>query len=116
MLGYYSLSMGSLARANLPLVAQRRLPNFPIPVARLARLAVARSAQGQGVGEGLLMGALVRCHALSQVIGLVAVVVDAKHERARAFYRRYTFEELPDQPLTLWLPMSSLRALLPGCR
>ncbi|MEP7011883.1 MAG: hypothetical protein ABJC13_16285 [Acidobacteriota bacterium] len=39
-------------------------------------------------------------------------MIDAKHEKAKAFYSRYEFEALPDHPLTLWLPLSGLRKLL----
>lgn len=111
ILGYYTLSMGSLTRANLPTALQKKLPNFPIPVARLGRLAVDVSAQGKGMGEDLLMHALRRCIALSNEIGMLAVVVDAKHEKAKQFYLRYGFEELPDQPLLLFIAASTLQEL-----
>jgi GNAT superfamily N-acetyltransferase len=111
VLGYYSLAVGALDRANLPPVAARRLPNFPLPVARLARLAVARRAQGKGLGEDLLLDALARCLRVADEVGIAAVLIDAKHDRARAFYARYEFESLPDRPLTLWLPLAAVRKL-----
>jgi GNAT superfamily N-acetyltransferase len=111
--GYYSLAVGAILRADLPSTAQRfRFPNFPLPVARLARLAVDSSQQGKGIGAGLLFDALSRCLHVAEEVGIVAVVVDAKHERAKAFYSRYEFDALPDQPLTLWLPLPALRKLL----
>lgn len=111
LVGYYSLSMSSIPRDNLPEALQKRFPAFPIPVARLARLAVDRQYQGQGAGEFLFMAALQQCYALSLGIGMVAVVVDAKHERAAQFYRQYGFEGLPDQPLLLWLTAKKLAKL-----
>jgi GNAT superfamily N-acetyltransferase len=111
ILGYYSLAVGAMARTNLPDKAAKRFPNFPIPIVRLARLAVDRQAQGLGLGDHLLMDALHRCRQAARDVGIVAVVIDAKHERARAFYARYEFETLPDQPLTLWLPMTVLQRL-----
>src|SRR5262245_38867790 len=60
VLGYYSLAVGAIDRANLPPAAARRFPNFPLPIARLARLAVDRSEQGRGLGEHLLLDALAR--------------------------------------------------------
>lgn len=111
VLGYYSLAVGAIDRANLPQAAARRFPNFPIPIARLARLAVDRHQQGKGWGEDLLLDALSRCLRVSEEVGIAAVLIDAKHERAKAFYARYEFDTLPDRPLTLWLPLSALRRL-----
>ena len=111
VLAYYSLSVGSIDKTNLPINIAKRLPRFPIPIVRLARLAVDRSAQGLGLGEDMLLDALQRCLRVESEVGILAVLVDAKHERARAFYERYEFETLPDQPLTLWLPVSAIRKL-----
>lgn len=109
--GYYSLSMSSIPRDYLPTALQKRFPAFPLPVARVVRLAVDQRYQGQGVGEFLFIAALQRCHQLAQEIGMVAVVVDAKHAKAAQFYRQYGFESLPDQPLLLWLNTKKLKQL-----
>lgn len=114
VLGYYSVSAGAIGRENLPARASRRFPAFPIPVARLARLAVDQAFQGRGLGEDLLLDALNRVLRVSADIGIVAVLLDAKHEKARCFYARYEFESLPDQPLTLWLPLAAIEKLFPG--
>jgi len=114
ILGYYSLAAGSIPRADLPALDIRRLrfPNFPLPIARLARLAVDRSQQGNGIGAGLLYDALARCLHVAEDLGIAALIIDAKDEKAKAFYSRYEFVALPDQPLTLWLPLPALRKLL----
>jgi len=111
VLGYYSLAVGAIDKANLPPKASRRFPNFSLPVARLARLAVDQSQKGQGMGEDLLLDALSRCLRVAEEVGIAAVLIDAKHERAKAFYERYEFEALPDHPLTLWLPLPAVRKL-----
>jgi len=111
ILGYYSLAVGAIDKANLPHAAARRFPNFPLPIARLARLAVDRHQQGKGLGEDLLLDALSRCLRVAEEVGIAAVLIDAKHERAKAFYARYEFDALPDHPLTLWLPLPALRKL-----
>ncbi|HSS77948.1 MAG TPA: GNAT family N-acetyltransferase [Thermoanaerobaculia bacterium] len=111
ILGYYSLAAGSIHRADLPQSAARRFPNFPLPVARLARLAVDRTQQGKGIGAGLLFDAMARCLHAADHVGIAAVIIDAKDEKAKAFYSRYEFNALPDQPLTLWLPLPALRKL-----
>jgi len=80
-------------------------------VVRLARLAVDLRRQGQGLGEDLLIDALYRCLRVGEQVGILAVLVDAKHKHAKAFYSRYEFESLPDRPLQLWLPMIAVRRL-----
>lgn len=114
VLGYYSISAGAIGRGNLPARAAKRFPNFPIPVARLARLAVDREFQRRGLGEDLMMDALNRVLRASGDIGIVAMLIEAKDEKAKRFYARYEFESPPDQPLTLWLPMSGVGKLFPG--
>ncbi|MBF6571161.1 MAG: GNAT family N-acetyltransferase [Candidatus Binataceae bacterium] len=113
VLGYYSISAGAIDRDNLPTHAAKRFPSFPIPVARLARLAVDREFQGRGLGEDLLLDVLSRVRRASGDIGIVAVLLDAKHDKAKRFYARYEFESLPDRPLTLWLPMTAIANLFP---
>lgn len=111
VVGFYSLTVGAIERSNLPPAAAKRFPAFPLPIARLARLAVDQSQQGKGLGEYLLMDALFRCWHVTAEVGIIAVLVDAEHERAKAFYSRYDFVSLPDQPLTLWLPVTALSRL-----
>jgi GNAT superfamily N-acetyltransferase len=109
--GFYSLTMSAIRKANLPAKYANRFPNFPLPVACLARLAVASRHQRQGLGELLLADALQRCLRLSTEIGMIGVIVDAKDEKDRGWYERYEFERLPDSPLTLCLPVSAIERL-----
>lgn len=96
--------------------ARKRLPNYPLPALRLARLAVAESAQGQGIGKLLLRTIFRIAHEMADRTGCIAVVVDAKRE-AVALYERYGFEafemisgELGDRPapLPMFLPLGSI--------
>lgn len=111
VLAYYSLSMGSIDKTHLPAKLQKRFPHHPLPVVRLGRLAVDQQHQGKGLGKQLLAHALHKSYLLSQEIGMVAIVIDAKDEKARSFYMQYEFDHLPNQPLTLWLPVGALRQL-----
>ena len=106
--GFYSLAMSGIRRENLPEKNLNHFPNFPLPVARLARLAVDLNHQRQRLGELLLADALQRCLHISESIGMLGVIVDAKDEQARGWYERYEFERLPDSPLTLWLPVAAI--------
>jgi GNAT superfamily N-acetyltransferase len=112
VIGYYSLSAGSLEAADLPEELRRRLPKYPVPVVLLGRLAVAKSHQGDGIGSILLGDALQRVAEASQVMAVYAVVVDALNNQAADFYRQFGFIPLPSQPRKLFLPMDSIAALV----
>lgn len=112
VIGYYSLSAGSLDAADLPEALQRRLPRYPVPVVLLGRLAVAKTHQGKGLGSILLADALQRITQASQVMAVYAVIVDALNERAAEFYRQFGFIPLPSQPLKLFLPMDTVFTLV----
>jgi GNAT superfamily N-acetyltransferase len=74
----------------------------------LARVAVDRRFQGQGVGELLLFDVLGRAVVISEQTGLYAVVLDALTESAKTFYLRYGFRELLDDPFHLYLPIGTI--------
>ncbi len=112
VIGYYTLAAGAVAFERLPAQANRKLPKPPVPVVLLARLAVDSKAQGKGLGERLLLGALQRSLDLSNGLGVYAVEVVALDEVAAAFYRKYGFASLLDNPLHLYLPITTIKILL----
>ena len=111
VLGYFTLAAGSVRADVLPPEVAKRLPRYPVPVVVLARLAVDRSAQGEGLGAALLVEALRRAVRVASEIGVYAVEVVAKDDGARAFYERHGFAVLADDPLHLYLPVETARAL-----
>lgn len=110
VLGFYSLSMGEIDLSNLPETLRKKLPKHPVPVARMGRLAVDASTQGKGLGALLLVDAMKRVHAAAFSVGVYALLVDAKNEGAKSFYKKYGFLELMDEPMTLFLPLASFPA------
>jgi ribosomal protein S18 acetylase RimI-like enzyme len=108
VLGYYTLASAAIAFPALPPAAAKKLPKHPVPAVLLARLAVDASTQGQGLGEELLLDALHRSLALSAQLGIHAVVVDAIDEQAKAWYLKYGFLPLLDDPMHLYLPIGSI--------
>lgn len=112
VVGYYTLSAGGVAFAELPDHLRRRLPRYPIPVAHLGRLATCRSVRGQGLGEALLVDALKRSLRVADELGIMALEVRAKTDQAKAFYEKYGFEALLDDPLHLYLPLATARRAL----
>lgn len=114
VLGYYTLSAEAVEVSELPDLPKslgRKLPRYRrIGAALLGRLAVAKSAQGQRIGERLLYDALMRC--LVSEIPFVVVVVDPKDERAAAWYGRFGFRQMSGNRMVV--TMAELRAYFAG--
>lgn len=104
--GFVTVSAGQIATASLP--AQSKLPRHPAPILRIGRLAVDVRHQGKGTGQDLLAFALRLAVEFSQRVGLYAVVVDAKHGKAKAFHTKLGFIACMDSPLSLYLPVTTL--------
>lgn len=108
--GYYTLSSTSINMGDLPTDVSKKLPKYPIaPATLLGRLAVDTNYRGLRLGETLLMDALYR--SLQNNIASMAVVVDAKDDRARSFYEHYHFIRFPDYSHRLFLPMTLIEKM-----
>lgn len=105
--GYYTLSAGSIRAEDLPPVHKRRLPNYPVPVALLGRLAINKHYQGQKLGSILMADAVQRVAQASEVMAVYAIVVDAMNQSVAEFYRQFGFIPFVGQPLKLFLPISN---------
>ena len=77
----------------------------------LARLAVARSRQGSGLGKALLLDALRRAVRVSEEIGIYAVEVVALNDDARRFYLKFGFHSLEDDHMHLYLALKAIGKL-----
>jgi len=111
VLGFYALTISQADGTAVP--SKRSLPQV-VPVIRLGRLAIREDLQGKGfrLGEILLLNAIERVVEISNLGSGVALVVDAKHDKAASFYRKYGFRASPDSPLMLYLPISVCRELV----
>lgn len=105
--GYYALAAGAVSHREATGSVRRNMPD-PVPVIVLARLAVARQAQGMKLGVALLRDAVLRAQSVAESAGVRAVLVHALHEQARDFYAHHGFQPSPMHALTLMLPLSSL--------
>ena len=112
--GYYTLAYGSVEYDSVPERTRKGLARHDVPVMVLARLAVAREFQGEGLGKQLLRDALLRTLQAADIAGLRAVVVHAKDEAAKLFYQRFRFEAFPSEPFKLALLLKDLRAVVAG--
>lgn len=109
ILGYHTLAPASVAFARVPASVSKGLARHEVPIFRLARLAVDVSVQGLGLGQALIFAAGVRCLAVAQEVGGVALLIDAKSDRAAAWYASFGALRLDDAPSTLVLPLATLR-------
>jgi ribosomal protein S18 acetylase RimI-like enzyme len=111
--GYYTLASAGVLLGDLPPVLARKLPRYPsVPAVRMGRLAIDRGFAGGGLGAALLADALDR--ACRSEIAAYALTVDAKNEEAAAFYRHHGFMAFASAPLTLFLPLGTVRAAMAG--
>jgi GNAT superfamily N-acetyltransferase len=110
--GFYTLATGQVDFGDLPPDLLRRLPRRALPVAVLAWLGVNQSHQGQQLGNLLFAQALRDCHEAGQTFAFVAVILDCVDDRAKAFYQRWDFAELPGNPYRLFLSASTLAAMI----
>ncbi len=107
ILGFYTLSPASLETSRAPALAKKGLARYDVPVFRLGRLAVDKSLQGRGLGGALLLRAADRCIRVAQDVGGVALLIDAKNDRAASWYESYGALRLNDAPLSLVLPLAT---------
>lgn len=110
IVAYYSLAAGSIKSHEVVVRIAKGLPKErPIPIIKLARLAVDQEMQGLGLGKALLKDALLRCINAADDIGARAVIVDALDEDVRSFYEKHDFESGPDNKNTMMILMKDLR-------
>ena len=106
--GYYSLTAGSVTHDEATERVKKGLARHPVPVILLARLAVDVAIHGKGIGSALLKDALRRTAQAADTIGARALLVHAKDDSAKAFYRHFDFEPSPSDPYHLLLIMKDL--------
>ena len=120
IVGFATVAASSVERASVPSARLRkRLPAYPLPVLRLARLGVDSRAQGIGIGKALLRHVLALAVEQRDRIGCVGVVTDAKPE-AVSFYRGLGFVAvegvceglLHGEPLPMFLGIDTIAAAL----
>jgi GNAT superfamily N-acetyltransferase len=94
IVGFATVAPSSIERTSVPSTRLRkRLPSYPLPVLRLARLGVEVEAQGLGIGAALLRHVLGLALEQRDLLGCIGVVTDAKPD-AVAFYERLGFQAL----------------------
>ena len=106
IVGYLALAPHVLVRDEAPKKVGRGAPR-QIPCILLAKLALAKELQGQGLGAELLVRALRMTIEAARIAGGKLVIVDAIDNAAAAFYRHHDFEPLPNRPDRLVMKLST---------
>lgn len=95
VIGYYSLVVGQVEPLEATERIRKGMGQYPIPVMLLARLAVSQTAQGQGLGIGLLQDAIRRSLMVAEQVGIRALMTHPIDDEATQFYKRFGFEASP---------------------
>jgi GNAT superfamily N-acetyltransferase len=102
VVAFYASSTGSVVRAAAPRAMTRNQPN-ELPAVVLARIAVDVAHQGRGLGAALSKHFMLKAIDVARSVGVRLVLVHAKDDLAKAFYRHHGFLESPIDPLTLMM-------------
>jgi GNAT superfamily N-acetyltransferase len=114
VVGYHGLTVASVSHENAAERLTKGMPRHEIPAVLLARLGVDIAVQGRGLGAWLLRDAMLRTVAVSEEVGIRALLVHALDDSARAFYTRFGFEPSPTDANNLQIIIKDIRASLGG--
>lgn len=112
VVGFHTLVVAQVEYDAAPSRLGKGVAKHPIPLMLLARLAIATSWQGKGLGAGMLKDAMLRTLQAAEIAGIRAMAVHAKDDAARAFYERFEFIPSPSDPYHLFLLLKDIRKLL----
>jgi GNAT superfamily N-acetyltransferase len=108
IVGYFTLATAQIAYQEIPNEYKGKLPKYPIPALRIARLAVSKEMQGKGIGKWLLTQAFLKIIQVADITGLYLIIVDAK-ESSKGFYERYGFQRFLDLNLSYFILVDTVR-------
>lgn len=111
ILGFFTLSLCEVRAEKLPSKFAKKYPSRVSGV-KLARLAVAKALQRQGIGEILMIEAMRRTVMVADNAGIIGLFTDAKDDAAKVYYERYGFISLEDTHLEMFLPLQTIVQIL----
>ena len=115
ILGFVTVSIAVLVNDDIENILKKRLPNYPLPVLKISRLAVDKKYQNLGIGRKLLKAMFELAIEQKNKTGCIGVVVDAKKE-AVSFYKKLGFicleKDIQQKKykdfITMFLPISTI--------
>ena len=114
VMGFYTLSGGSYAKASMTSQYKKHAPYREISCITLGRLVVDKRIAGKGFGTQLVLDALRVVYYAADAVGIYSVMVEAKDERAAEFYRKMGFIPLKtaEGEFKFFFPVASIASLL----
>ncbi len=113
VVGYYALAMGQILNQEVPGSIRRNMP-AKIPAVILGRLAVDKTAQGQGLGGSLLQDAVVRSLRATQLVAARLMIVHAISPAAETFYLHHGFTRIGGEVPALALDLVKVKTFSAG--
>jgi len=114
IVGFHTLAAGQVMYDDAPQRLTKGLARHPVPLMLLARLAVDRRGQNQGIGKALLKDAMLRTLQAADIVGIRALSVHAKDEAAKRFYEHFDFVPSPSDPMHLFVLLKDVRQMVAG--
>jgi len=114
IVGFHTLAVGQVTHEDAPVRLTKGMARHPVPIVLLARLAVDRRWQNQGVGKALLRDAMLRTVQAADIAGVRALAVHAKDDEARRFYEHFDFVASPSDPMHLFVLLKDVRRIVSG--
>lgn len=111
IIGFYSITLTSIEYNQIPKSFQKGLSRHQVPLFILARLGVDVSEKNKGIGGILLYKAIERCIKVSEEAGGIGLLIEAKNRNIAKWYSKFGAISLPDKPLSLILPFSTIKNL-----
>lgn len=108
VIGYFTLAAAQVLFEDIPDNYRAKLPRYPIPALKIARLAVGKNLQGKGIGKWLLTQAFIKIIHVAEITGLYFIIVDAK-ETSKSFYEHYGFIKFNDKEFSYFLTVDTVR-------
>lgn len=104
VIGYYTLSTGSVLREGAPRNIKRNSPDN-IPILLLGRMGVSKEWQGVGLGKDLVLNAVDKCKEIIESVAARALIAHALSEEIVVFYEKLGFQKFKNQDLTMCLSL-----------
>lgn len=115
IVGYFTLATAQVVFEDIPDEYRGKLPKYPVPALRIARLAVSKGLQGKGIGRWMLTQAFIKIIHVAEITGLYFIIVDAK-ENSKRFYEQYGFIKFNDKESSYFIPVDTVRKAMAGER
>jgi len=111
ILGFYTLTLTRVELDELPEPLSSKYPRN-IASTLIGRLAVSSKHQNQRLGSRLLIDAIRRAVISSESVPSPMILIEAKNERVREYYKNFGFIEMKVDPNKLLMTMASAKAML----